>query len=110
MNLRNFYLLLCIVGTVLPYTQFVPWFFERGINLDLFFAELFSTRISSFFAIDLFVTAAVLMTFVIAESWRLKLKPLFPVVGAVLLALFTVGVSLAFPLFLYLRQRKIEAL
>lgn len=109
MNLRNLYLLFCIIGTILPNTQFVPWFLANGLNLELFFAELFSTKISGFFAIDLFVTAAVLITFVIAEGVRLRIKPLFPVVGAVLLAMFTVGVSLAFPLFLYLRQRRIEA-
>ena len=109
MNLRNLYLLFCVIGTVLPYTQFVPWFLVNGMNFELFFAELFSTKISSFFAIDLFIVAAVLITFVVAEGIRLRIKRLFPVLGVVLLALFTVGVSLAFPLFLYLRQRKIEA-
>src|SRR5687767_3670861 len=108
MKLRHIYLFFCLLGTILPYSQFIPWFMVHGLNLPLFFTELFSTKISSFIAMDLFVTFAVLVTLVIAEGLRLKLKNLGVILGVVILAAFSVGVSLAFPLFLYLRQRQIE--
>ncbi|WP_099036628.1 DUF2834 domain-containing protein [Lacimicrobium alkaliphilum] len=45
MNVRAIYLGLCILGVMLPYSQFVPWVMTHGINAPLFFRELFSTHI-----------------------------------------------------------------
>jgi len=70
----------------------------------LFIKQLFGNRVSAFFAIDVFVSAAVLMVFIYGENFgvgaRTKWLPI--------IALFTVGVSLAFPLFLYMRELKRE--
>ena len=104
MKLRHFYLLLCVVGTALPYSQFIPWLTINGLDLLLFFRELFSTRISGFFGMDVIVSAAVLFTFVFVESRRLGLRHLWAPIVATLL----VGVSLGFPLFLYMRQVHLE--
>src|SRR5262249_41762142 len=35
MKPRHFYLVLCVLGFVLPYSQFVPWLLERGLNVTL---------------------------------------------------------------------------
>ena len=40
-NPRRAYLLLCLLGTLLPYAQFVPWLLDHGLDLSLFFRELF---------------------------------------------------------------------
>ncbi len=48
--LQTTYLILCILGAILPYSQFVPFLLEHGLNLQLFFEQLFVNRISSFFA------------------------------------------------------------
>jgi len=77
----------------------------HGLDLPLFFAELFSTRIGAFFGIDLIVSALVLVVFIKVEGQRLAIPQRWvPVVATV-----AVGVSLGFPLFLYLRQLKLEA-
>ncbi len=104
MRLRNRYLGLCIVGAILPYSQLIPWIATHGLDLTLFFQELFSTRISGFFAMDVIVSAVVLVIFILSEGRRLDLSLLWLPILATLL----VGVSLGFPLFLYLRQRKLD--
>lgn len=98
------YLILCILGTVLPYSQFVPFLLEHGLDLQLFVDELFANRISSFFGMDLIVSSLVLWVFVFSEGSRLEMKNLWTYVASNLL----VGVSLGLPLFLLMRQRQIE--
>ena len=105
MRLRYIYLCLCLLGAVLPCSQLVPWLMTHGLNLPLFFSELFSTRIGAFFGMDVIVSALVLFVFIGVEGRRLALCHLWlPFV-----ATLAVGVSLGFPLFLYLRQLKLDA-
>jgi hypothetical protein len=100
MKPKTLYLSLCVVGIVLPYWQFIPWLIANGMNFSLFFQQLFASRISSFFAMDVLVSAIALMIFVRQERLcgTARWLPLIAVV--------TVGVSLALPLFLYLCQSK----
>lgn len=105
MRLRHVYLGLCLAGIALPYWQLIPWFVEHGLDLPIFCQELFATRIGAFFGLDVFVSAIVLFVFIFAEGGRLETPHLWLPVLATLL----VGVSLGFPLFLYLRQRKLDA-
>lgn len=98
------YLILCILGTVLPYSQFVPFLIENGLDLKLFWKQLFANQISSFFSIDLIVSSLVLWIFVFWEGSRLKMKNLWVYIASNLL----VGISLGLPLFLLMRQRKLE--
>jgi hypothetical protein len=99
-------MMLCVVGVAAPYAMFLPWLREHGFSAALFVQQMFANRISSFFVSDVLVSAIVLMVFTRQESARLSIKrSLWP-----LLALLTVGVSLALPLFLYLRERRLEEL
>ncbi len=104
MKAKTIYLVLCLLGTVLPYWQLVPWLLQHGLNLPLFFQELFVNRISTFFGMDVIVSAVVLIRFARLENSRLQVRRWWLAVIAVL----TVGVSLGLPLFLYLRERKLE--
>jgi len=104
MKLKTLYLILCVIGAVLPYWQFVPWVSQNGLSMPLFFHQLFANRISSFFGLDLLVSAAVLVVFMRSESSRLRIAGRW----LPILALLLVGVSLAFPMFLYMRERSIE--
>lgn len=100
MRLKTVYLILCVAGVLLPYWQFLPWLAANGINLPLFLAELFANRISAFFGMDVLVSAAALMVFVRTAQPRLTgVARWLP-----LIAVLCVGVSLALPLFLYLRE------
>ncbi len=104
MKLKTLYLILCALGIVLPYWQFLPWVAQNGLNMPFFFHQLFANRISAFFGMDVFVSAAVLVVFMRTEGSRLRIPGRwFP-----LLALIFVGVSLALPLFLYIRESKLE--
>jgi Protein of unknown function DUF2834 len=101
---RYVYLVLCLVGVVLPYWQFVPWFLDHGLDISLFVQQLFANRIGAFFGLDVLVSSVVLWIFVFAEGGRLGMRRLWvPVIGTLL-----VGVSLGLPLFLYLRQGHLD--
>jgi hypothetical protein len=98
------YLFLCFPGVALPYSQFVPWVIEHGLDMRLFVHQLFANRIGGFFGMDVFVSAVALIGFVRNEGGRLKMDRLWLPIASVLL----VGVSLGLPLFLYLRERELE--
>jgi hypothetical protein len=104
MKARHFYLVCCVLGLVLPYSQFVPWLLEHGLNVGLFSRELFANRISAFFAMDVIVSAIVLIWFIQSEGKRLRVSLLWlPTLGTLV-----VGVSFGFPLFLFLRQMTLD--
>ena len=98
------YLLLCIAGLVLPYSQLIPFLREHGPDFGLFFRQLFSTRIGAFFGWDVIVSSVVLWVFALGEGRRAGVKHLW----APLVASLAVRVSLGLPLFLYLRERRLE--
>ena len=98
--MKNFYLICCIAGVLLPYWQFLPWLLENGLSPLQLLGEAAATRISAFAWLDVIVSAVVLLTFVDVESQRLGMKYRWaPWVGTL-----TVGVSLGLPLFLLLRE------
>src|ERR1700736_2145065 len=105
MKLRHLYLAFCLLGLVLPYWQFIPWIMEHhALNMPLFIRDLFANRISAFFALDVIVSAVVLIVFIQIEGRRLGMRALWlPIIGVLL-----VGVSLGLPLFLYLRQLQLD--
>jgi len=104
MKPKTVYLVLCIIGLLAPYAAFVPWLAENGLNGSLFIQHLFANRISTFFALDVIVSAIVLLRFAALESTRLTMHSRWLVLVATLL----VGVSLGLPLFLYLREQHLE--
>ncbi len=99
MRPKTVYLVLAVIGAVLPYFHFLPWLFEHGLDLPLFFNQLHANRISEFFAADVIVSAAVVLAFLIFERRRVGWKWWLPVLG-----LMIFGVSVALPLLLYLRE------
>ena len=104
MSLKTAYLTLCALGVLLPYWQCAPWLWEHGLDLPLFFGELFENRVGAFFGMDVFVSAAALLVFAVGEGRRGGVRAAWPVAVAVL----AVGVSLGLPLLLYLRERRAE--
>jgi len=103
---KTIYLILCFLGLILTYWQFLPWVAQNGLNMPLFFHQLFANRISAFFGMDVFVSAAALLVFMRTEGRKLQVRARWLPVTALIL----VGVSLALPLFLYLRERKLDHL
>ena len=100
MKMRNLYILFCVIGAILPYTQFIPFVLAHGWNLQIFFQQLLANKISIAFSLDLIVAAFVFIIFLFAEGTRLKMRRLWLPITAT----FAVGLSLGFPLFLLMRE------
>ncbi len=106
MRPKHIYLGLCVAGTLLPVAAFLPFLREHGLDAGAFAAQLFASPVSSFFGWDVIVSSLVLWAFVALEGRRLAVSRLWMPVVANLL----VGVSLGLPLFLYMRERRLERL
>jgi hypothetical protein len=104
--MRKLYLLLAIVGFVLPYYFFASFLIANGLNVPLLFSQLFANNISTFFAVDLIVSAIVFWAFLYRESQRYHMGHPWVYIVATL----AIGPSFSLPLFLYFRESQIEAL
>jgi hypothetical protein len=104
MKPKSVYLMLCVAGTVLPYSQFVPFVMEHGLDVRLFIEQLFANRIGGFFGWDVIVSSVVLWVLVVIEGRRAGVKHLWAPIAASL----AVGVSLGLPMFLYMREGRQE--
>ena len=98
------YIISSIVGFILPYSQFIPFVANDGLDFPLFESQLFANQISSTFALDVFVSSVVFWIFVFKEGRRLQMKFLWIYVVFNL----TVGLSFALPLFLLKRSQNIN--
>jgi hypothetical protein len=105
MTPKTIYLVLAVIGTALPYSQFVPFLREHGLDPGLFLEQLFATPVGAFFGLDVIVSSLVLWVLVAVESTRTPVRHAWaPILGNLV-----VGVSLGLPLFLYLRERALES-
>ena len=105
MNRRNVYLVLALLGFVLPYWFFFKFLSVNGLNVPLLVQELFANSISTFFAVDLIISFIVFWIYMVGEATRLQMKNWW----FYILASLTVGLSFALPLFLYFRERQLES-
>jgi Terpene cyclase DEP1 len=102
--MRWWYLSLAVVGAILPYSQFVPWLLDHGLDLRLLLSELFSTRMGAFFGLDVLISTVALLGFIRRES---ELRAVPHRWLSVVATLF-IGVSCGLPLFLYLRELRLS--
>lgn len=70
--MRWLYLCLALLGAALPYSQLLPWLAQHGLNVTLLFTQLFSTRVGAFFGLDVLLSAAALLAFILTEGKRRK--------------------------------------
>ncbi len=98
------YSVFCVFGTILPWSQLGPWLLQHGLSIPLLIQDAFGQRISAFAWLDVIVSAVVVLIFITVEGRRERVRHLW----APFVAMFTVGVSLALPLFLLLREIRIE--
>jgi len=97
--MKTLYLLLAIVGLVVPYYFLAAFLLEHGFDLAPLVQQLFANRISTFFAVDLIIASLVFWVYVYQESARQQM----PNAWLFILASLLVGLSFALPLFLYFR-------
>lgn len=102
--MKYFYGALSVLGTILPYSQLLPWLYNYGFSLTQFFHEVTKSRMGAFAWWDVLISIIVVIGFIVYEGKRKGMSHLWiPTIATV-----TVGVSLGLPLFLLLRQLHIE--
>jgi len=100
MKLKHLYLILFILGVILPLAAFMPAYFDGTVTMKDFFTVPFAHPASAFLTYDLLVAAAVALVFMIIEGRRLKIKNYWlPVI-----LVFLIGTGAALSFFLYLRE------
>ena len=102
MNRKNVFLILAIIGFIAPYYFFLQ---VRQFDLGEIFQLFSASKILSGIAMDLLVSVIVFWFFMFTEAKKLQMKNAW----LYLLATLLVGLSFALPLFLYFRERKLEA-
>ena len=102
--LRAIYLILAIVGAILPMRHFLAWFNENGYDLGGMIAAWNVNSATTGLVYDLTIAAISLTVFIVVETyvrreyWMLIAIP----------ATFCIGVSCGLPLYLYLRSRPVS--
>ena len=104
MNTKRIYIVLSVLGFAVPYYFLVRFVAEHGLHLSVLVRQSFANPISSFFAADVIVSSVVLWAFMYQEMRKRSIKLWWVCV----IANLAVGVSLALPLFLLLREIQIE--
>jgi hypothetical protein len=100
--MKNLYLILAILGAVVPYLFFFQFFAELGMDLPAFVGALFANGAAGGFTADLLITSLVFWTYI----FRRKEGPTpWPFV----LLNLTIGLSCALPAYLYVSLRAAEA-
>ena len=96
------YLASAVVGAVLPLWMLEPWVAAHGLDIRLMVSDLFASRVSAFFGLDVIVSAVVLLICIgrerVPHRW----------IAAV--ATICIGVSCGLPLFFALRERSMREL
>jgi hypothetical protein len=101
---RSLYLVLAVIGAIVPYVPFIAWLHDQPMDGGIasrFFTELVSTRIGTFFGLDVVLSALTLFVFMFMERRARPMARMWPAVLGTLLA----GVSCGLPLYLYERER-----
>lgn len=102
--MKNVYLTMAILGAIAPYLFFAKFFVEDEFGLAEFIHQLFATAPAAGFTMDLLITSTVFWIWSFPEARRLDIKRWWSFVAINLL----IGLSCAFPLFLYARAVAIE--
>lgn len=102
--MQIFYAGLCILGALLPLAQFLPWLSAHGLDAPLFIQQATANPIAAFAWSDLTISALVVVAFVLVEGRRVGMR-----YASMSLLGLLIGISLALPLFLLMRERHLDA-
>ena len=102
------YLILAIAGAVLPWMANIQFMKAHGPSMDigLFVAMANANPAAQSLSRDLAIGATAVTIWMVQEGRRLQMKG----VGWVLLSCVTVAFAFGAPLFLYLRERRLQEL
>lgn len=72
MTTKHVYVVLALIGLVVPYCFFVTFLLAYGLDGSAFLRQLFGTPIATFFAVDLLISCVVFVLFLRQESMALR--------------------------------------
>jgi len=101
-NIKIFYLIATIVGTILPWIPFFPFIIDNECSPISIIQALYVNGATSGLSNDFFLSCIVFWIFVIIDARHLKLKNWWFVLPT---APF-IGLSMAFPAYLFLREHQ----
>ncbi len=97
---KQMYLILAVIGLIVPYYFLIDHFMDYGFDLSQMIEQLFESPISTFFVADVVIAAIVVLIFIVKDSKEIKVKfILVPIIATLF-----VGVSCGLPLYLFLRE------
>lgn len=96
---RWFYLMAAVVGAVVPWLFFTGFFAQNGLDLPRFVQSLFANGVAGGFTADILISSLVFWVWSYADARQRGVRYWWIIVPANLL----VGLSLAMPLYFYLR-------
>lgn len=92
--MKNVYLLLAVLGAVVPYLFFFGFFAESGVELSLFVGALFANGAAGGFTADLLISSFVFWIYMFTHREG-------PAPWIFMLLNLTIGLSCALPAYLY---------
>ena len=102
--MKKIYLVLLIIGAAIPLNYFILFINEYGFDFTMMVRQLLSNNITRFFTSGLLLASITFLYFMYIESKKHKIYTWWICV----IAIFTMGLSLALPLFLYIREDYID--
>ncbi|MEQ8745486.1 DUF2834 domain-containing protein [Pyruvatibacter sp.] len=100
MSRKSIYLALTVIGIVMPYLYFVPWFLENPGDVIGFLALATANPIATMLTWDIILSAVVLTFFALFHLGELGTARIITVIAGT----FPIGVSCGLPLLLYFRE------
>ena len=97
--MKKLFLVLCILGVILPYYQLYYFLLENNWSMSGFWADIYSNHAISMITMDITVAATSFLVFIIYKFYNKKIDGRSFI--KYMLSLFLVGFSLSMPLYLY---------
>jgi len=99
---KNVYLVLTVVGAIVPFIFFIGFFAEYGVDPGAFIGALFVNGAAAGFSADLLITSGVFWLYLFS-------RPAGPAPWLYIVLNLTIGLSCALPAYLYTITRRAEA-
>lgn len=102
--MKIFYLIMAVIGTVIPWIFFGSFFALNGFDILIFVESLFVNGAAGGFSVDVMLSILVFWVWAWGDAKREAVDRWWIIVPAGCL----VGLSLALPLYMYLREGAIR--
>jgi len=100
MSRKTLYLALTIIGIIMPYLYFVPWFLDNPGDIIGFLTLATANPVATMLTWDIVISALALTVFALTHLTQLGVGKIVMVIAGT----FFIGVSCGLPLLLYFRE------